>query len=76
MYIYKFFCLFVFSDLGPMVYGICFCPVSKKEELKDLKVAGNPFYLCIFLRRLENAVVAEMDGRRKYGGGGHGCYVR
>jgi len=28
-------------DSGPMVYGICFCPVSKKEELKDLKVAGN-----------------------------------
>ncbi|KAK5623507.1 Ribonuclease H2 subunit A [Crenichthys baileyi] len=27
--------------LGPMVYGICFCPVSKKEELKDLKVADS-----------------------------------
>uniref|UniRef100_A0A665X3E4 Ribonuclease n=1 Tax=Echeneis naucrates TaxID=173247 RepID=A0A665X3E4_ECHNA len=26
--------------LGPMVYGICFCPVSKKEQLKNLKVAG------------------------------------
>ena len=25
---------------GPMVYGICFCPVSRKEQLKDLKVAG------------------------------------
>lgn len=25
---------------GPMVYGICFCPISRKEELKDLKVAG------------------------------------
>ena len=23
-----------------MVYGICFCPVSRKEQLKDLKVAG------------------------------------
>lgn len=23
-----------------MVYGICFCPVSKKEDLKNLKVAG------------------------------------
>lgn len=23
-----------------MVYGICFCPISRKEELKDLKVAG------------------------------------
>uniref|UniRef100_A0A087Y3R5 Ribonuclease n=1 Tax=Poecilia formosa TaxID=48698 RepID=A0A087Y3R5_POEFO len=28
-------------DSGPMVYGICFCPVSKKEELKDLKVADS-----------------------------------
>ncbi|XP_020503326.1 ribonuclease H2 subunit A [Labrus bergylta] len=27
--------------LGPMVYGICFCPVSKKGELKDLKVADS-----------------------------------
>ncbi|KAM9857092.1 ribonuclease H2 subunit A [Aulostomus maculatus] len=27
--------------LGPMVYGICFCPVSRKEELKDLKVADS-----------------------------------
>uniref|UniRef100_A0A4W6FWR8 Ribonuclease n=1 Tax=Lates calcarifer TaxID=8187 RepID=A0A4W6FWR8_LATCA len=27
--------------LGPMVYGICFCPVSKKEQLKDLKVADS-----------------------------------
>ncbi|XP_029904474.1 ribonuclease H2 subunit A [Myripristis murdjan] len=27
--------------LGPMVYGICYCPVSKKEELKDLKVADS-----------------------------------
>uniref|UniRef100_A0A671RMF4 Ribonuclease n=1 Tax=Sinocyclocheilus anshuiensis TaxID=1608454 RepID=A0A671RMF4_9TELE len=25
--------------LGPMVYGICFCPVSRKEDLKNLKVA-------------------------------------
>ncbi|XP_069024183.1 ribonuclease H2 subunit A isoform X2 [Embiotoca jacksoni] len=24
-----------------MVYGICFCPVSKKKELKDLKVADS-----------------------------------
>lgn len=23
-----------------MVYGICFCPISRKDELKDLKVAG------------------------------------
>ncbi|XP_038131277.1 ribonuclease H2 subunit A [Cyprinodon tularosa] len=27
--------------LGPMIYGICFCPLSKKEELKDLKVADS-----------------------------------
>ncbi|XP_010791074.1 ribonuclease H2 subunit A [Notothenia coriiceps] len=27
--------------LGPMVYGICFCPVSKKQELKDSKVADS-----------------------------------
>ncbi|XP_061882199.1 ribonuclease H2 subunit A-like [Entelurus aequoreus] len=27
--------------LGPMVYGICFCPVSKKEALKALKVADS-----------------------------------
>ncbi|CAF92579.1 unnamed protein product [Tetraodon nigroviridis] len=27
--------------LGPMVYGICFCPISRKDELKDLKVADS-----------------------------------
>ncbi|XP_041960362.1 ribonuclease H2 subunit A isoform X1 [Alosa sapidissima] len=27
--------------LGPMVYGICFCPVSKKEDLKGLKLADS-----------------------------------
>ncbi|CAL9700351.1 unnamed protein product [Knipowitschia caucasica] len=27
--------------LGPMVYGICFCPVSNKEDLKALKVADS-----------------------------------
>ncbi|XP_013860398.1 ribonuclease H2 subunit A [Austrofundulus limnaeus] len=27
--------------LGPMVYGICFCPISKNQELKDLKVADS-----------------------------------
>uniref|UniRef100_A0A3P8Z620 Ribonuclease n=1 Tax=Esox lucius TaxID=8010 RepID=A0A3P8Z620_ESOLU len=27
--------------LGPMVYGICFCPVSKKEDLKNLKLADS-----------------------------------
>ncbi|KAG7246734.1 hypothetical protein CRUP_036144, partial [Coryphaenoides rupestris] len=25
--------------LGPMVYGICYCPMSKKADLKGLKVA-------------------------------------
>lgn len=39
----------VVCDPGPMVYGICFCPVSKKEELKGLKVAGKlvDFYLSL-----------------------------
>lgn len=41
--------VFVFCDPGPMVYGICFCPVSKKQELKDSKVAGNAF--CLHLCR-------------------------
>lgn len=27
--------------LGPMVYGICFCPISRKQDLKDLKVADS-----------------------------------
>ncbi|KAK1154021.1 ribonuclease H2 subunit A [Acipenser oxyrinchus oxyrinchus] len=27
--------------LGPMVYGICFCPVSMKQHLQDLKVADS-----------------------------------
>ncbi|KAI1886782.1 hypothetical protein AGOR_G00199360 [Albula goreensis] len=27
--------------LGPMVYGICFCPISKKDDLKGLKVADS-----------------------------------
>lgn len=31
---------FLLCISGPMVYGICFCPVSRKKELKDLKVAG------------------------------------
>lgn len=26
--------------LGPMVYGICYCPLSKKDELADLGFAG------------------------------------
>ncbi|XP_066564032.1 ribonuclease H2 subunit A [Amia ocellicauda] len=27
--------------LGPMVYGICFCPISKKKGLQELKVADS-----------------------------------
>ncbi|XP_063305651.1 ribonuclease H2 subunit A [Pelobates fuscus] len=27
--------------LGPMVYGICYCPVSRKKELEELKVADS-----------------------------------
>ncbi|KAG8441412.1 hypothetical protein GDO86_006958 [Hymenochirus boettgeri] len=27
--------------LGPMVYGICYCPVSRKKDLEDLKVADS-----------------------------------
>nr|XP_023647612.1 ribonuclease H2 subunit A [Paramormyrops kingsleyae] len=27
--------------LGPMVYGICFCPIKKKDDLKALKVADS-----------------------------------
>uniref|UniRef100_A0A4W3H7N9 Ribonuclease n=1 Tax=Callorhinchus milii TaxID=7868 RepID=A0A4W3H7N9_CALMI len=36
LYIYLFP---VFS--GPMVYGICFCPISKREQLAQLKVADS-----------------------------------
>ncbi|NP_989146.1 ribonuclease H2 subunit A [Xenopus tropicalis] len=27
--------------LGPMVYGICYCPVARKKDLQDLKVADS-----------------------------------
>ncbi|KAJ8264007.1 hypothetical protein GJAV_G00144040 [Gymnothorax javanicus] len=27
--------------LGPMVYGICYCPIDRKEDLKELKVADS-----------------------------------
>uniref|UniRef100_H3AGP5 Ribonuclease n=1 Tax=Latimeria chalumnae TaxID=7897 RepID=H3AGP5_LATCH len=27
--------------LGPMVYGICFCPLSRKQDLEELKVADS-----------------------------------
>ncbi|XP_072925238.1 ribonuclease H2 subunit A isoform X1 [Hemitrygon akajei] len=27
--------------LGPMVYGICFCPLSKQQQLEELKVADS-----------------------------------
>ena len=29
--------------VGPMVYGTCFCPVSRKEEVQQMGVAGE-FY--------------------------------
>ena len=33
----------MFFSTGPMVYGTCYSPISKKEELKDLNFAGNIF---------------------------------
>ena len=35
--------MFIFFSTGPMVYGTCYSPISKKEELKDLNFAGNIF---------------------------------
>lgn len=31
-------------DPGPMVYGICYCPLAKKDELADLGFAGERFF--------------------------------
>lgn len=31
--------------LGPMVYGICYCPLAKKDELADLGFAGTAVWL-------------------------------
>lgn len=39
----------VVCDAGPMVYGICFCPISKKDDMKNLKVAGNAFLNIIYI---------------------------
>lgn len=30
---------------GPMVYGAAYCPLLKKEHVKDLGVAGTELYL-------------------------------
>lgn len=44
---------FTLCSPGPMVYGICFCPISKKDEVKNLKVAGrinesaSVAYMCV-----------------------------
>lgn len=35
-------CVGVVFDPGPMVYGICYCPLSRKDDMKALKVAGKP----------------------------------
>lgn len=32
---------------GPMVYGAAYCPLVKKEEVKELGVAGNKFHSTI-----------------------------
>lgn len=32
---------YIFS--GPMVYGICYCPISFMEQLKELGFAGLPY---------------------------------
>ena len=28
-------------DVGPMVYGICYCPIEREKELKNLGVDGS-----------------------------------
>ncbi|CAB1344481.1 unnamed protein product [Coregonus sp. 'balchen'] len=45
--------------LGPMVYGICFCPIGKKEDLKDLKVAGKFMILEDIDRGTERASIPQ-----------------
>ena len=30
-----------YSSTGPMVYGICFCPVTRHEDLKSVGVADS-----------------------------------
>lgn len=39
---------FISTLSGPMVYGTCYSPLSKKEELKDLGFAGDK--LCYMTR--------------------------
>jgi ribonuclease H2 subunit A len=34
--------------LGPLVYGIAYCPASWQEELEQLGFAGKNFYLIYF----------------------------
>lgn len=30
----------LFGSLGPLVYGLCICPISKKDDLKNMSFAG------------------------------------
>jgi ribonuclease HIII len=32
--------------LGPLVYGIAYCPVAYKEKMEELGFAGKQIYLC------------------------------
>lgn len=41
VYHIQFRLLFLTHYIGPMVYGVCYCPLSKYEELKALGFAGN-----------------------------------
>ncbi|XP_003976099.2 ribonuclease H2 subunit A isoform X1 [Takifugu rubripes] len=50
--------------LGPMVYGICFCPISRKEELKDLKVADSK----TLTEAEREALFEKMDEAKSYVG--------
>ncbi|XP_029440993.1 ribonuclease H2 subunit A [Rhinatrema bivittatum] len=48
--------------LGPMVYGICFCPISKKGSLEELKVADSKTLSEAERERL----FEKLDGSREY----------
>uniref|UniRef100_A0A3Q3W956 Ribonuclease n=1 Tax=Mola mola TaxID=94237 RepID=A0A3Q3W956_MOLML len=48
--------------LGPMVYGICFCPISKKDKLKELKVADSK---TLTETEREN-LFEKLDGAKSY----------
>jgi ribonuclease H2 subunit A len=41
----KILALFLTHYLGPMVYSVCYCPLSKYEDLKALGFAGNRLIL-------------------------------